>query len=279
MLLLSAASAIFANNIKSVHGKFEYHLNDDKEITFKQAKINCIEAAQVEAIKAAFGEYVTNIFISREREDGNTSQTEYTMETEVRAKGVWLGHEREPVVNVVWNNGEFIYSVEVWGKAREINQAITSLDWSTQTDRKELRTDVDEFISGERIYVNFTAPADGYVAIYLLQEDDDASCLLPYPNDTSGQFRVKGGITYTFFDKKDNPNAPNYKLTTTQPDEFNEIFLIYSPNSFLKCSDKASDEFTPNSLKKANFRNWLWKCQRDDTEMVVNRKSIKIKRN
>ena len=280
VIILSGATSIsFAENIKSVHGKFSYIINDDENITLKEAKNRSIEHAKAEAIKAEFGEEVYSDYITTTIEKTDESYTSVVLDTEVRAKGEWLVDEREPVINLEYQNGNFVFNVEVWGKAREITRSTTQIDWAIQTDRNGLRTEVDEFMSGERIYVNFTSPADGYVVIYLIGEDGSTSCLLPYRNDTSGRFKVHGGKSYTFFDKKEDEKASQYKLKTTQPEESNQIVVIYSPNPFVKCRDASAEGFEPNSVTTSGFRNWLLKCQRSDKDMVVAKKRIRILKN
>lgn len=268
-----------ADKIVSVHGKYSYYVGDDENVTLKEAKMKCIELAKAEAIKAAFGEFVTSDIISTNIINGADASNYYWQNTVARAKGDWLGDERPPVVSVDYANGDFMFTAEVWGQAREITQANTQLQWAIQTDRNDLRQNVEEFRPGERIYVNFTSPADGYVAIYLIEGSDDTSCLLPYRHDTSGRYRIRGGKNYTFFDKEQDAEALNYRMNTSQPEEFNQVVVIYSPNPFTKCTDVSANGLRPNSLTTADFQKWLLKCQRADKDMVVNKKWIKIRNN
>ena len=136
VIILSGATSIsFAENIKSVHGKFSYIINDDENITLKEAKSRSIEHAKAEAIKAEFGEEVYSDYITTTIEKTDESYTSVVLDTEVRAKGEWLVDEREPVINLEYQNGNYVFNVEVWGKAREITRSTTQIDWAIQTDR------------------------------------------------------------------------------------------------------------------------------------------------
>ena len=167
------------------------------------------------------------------------------------------------------------FTAEVWGIAREIVQSKVDLNWSVLTSNG--RETID-FKNGDRIFVKFFSPAaDGYVAIYLNNFSDDmTSCLLPYRNNTTGRHSVKRNKEILFFDKEKDPDATNYKLTTQQEIENNELVVIYSPNPFIKCTDITGDEKHPNWLSTHDFQKWLLNCQRADKDMVVEKKRIRI---
>jgi hypothetical protein len=79
-----------------------------------------------------------------------------------------------------------------------------------------------------------------------------------------------------FFDKEVNPQAIHIKMKTKRRLEDNQLVIIYSPNPFTKCNDITGDKLHPNSLSTHDFQKWLLKCQREDRDMVVNKKWIKI---
>lgn len=222
--------------------------------------------------------FVASDFINTEVGANDEFSSYYIMDTSSSVKGEWLGDEQDPKVTVsVGNNGDLCFSAEVKGRAREIKRAKTDLKWAVQRgDATGKKAETDRFDSGERFYVNFKSPADGYVAIYLITGDDETACLLPYPNDTRGRVQVIGGEEYTFFDKTVDPKAKYYKLSTQLPVEANELVVLYSPNPFMKCADTSKDPLHPNVLKSKDFAKWLLKAQRADNELVVNRKRVRI---
>ncbi len=266
-----------AQRVAKVTGKYTYIVTDNDDITLREAKRKCLELAKAAAIKTEFGELITSDVIDSNVETNGEESSSYFWENTVAmARGEWLGDTQAPTIDIKYENGHLVFSSEVWGRAREIIQSKTDLKWEIQKDGNEKKVTTNSFDSGERVYVKFRSPANGYLAIYLIVGDDETSCLLPYPRDTDGRFEVKGGNDYTFFDKEEDPRAFHYKLTTKRRQEDNQIVIIYSPNPFTKCNDITGDKLHPNSLSTHDFQKWLLKCQRMDRDMVVNKKWIKI---
>jgi len=268
-----------AQRTATVRGHFTYVVTEHDDITLSQAKRKCVELAKAAAIKGEFGELVTSDVIDTQVETNGESTASYFWENTVAmARGEWLGDIVPPVLNIVYTGDQLVFTAEVYGKAREIIQSRTELKWEVMKDVGDRKRQADVFNSGERIYVNFRSPADGYVAVYLMVGDDETSCLLPYPKDADGRFPVKGGRDYLFFDKAEDPAAYYYRLSTKRQQEDNQLVIIYSPNSFVKCNDKSGDKLHPNSLNTHDFQKWLLKCQRVDRDMVVSKKWIKIRK-
>jgi hypothetical protein len=278
MLLMSLG--IMAQRTATVTGTYTYIVGDNDDVTLNEAKRKSIELAKATAIRKEFGELVTSDVIENNTEtDGKSTSSQYWENTVAMARGEWLADTKAPRVDIVQINGKLLFTAEVHGKVREIIQAKTDLKWEIQKDGATQRKTTSQFLSGERFYVNFRSPADGYVAIYLMVGDDETSCLLPYPKDADGRYPVKANRDYVFFDKEADPEAYHYKLSTKRRQEANQIVIIYSPNSFMKCNDITGDARHPNSLSTHDFQKWLLKCQRMDKDMVIDKKWINIKQN
>ena len=276
--LLSITAVAQTPREEIVSAEYTYSVRDNENITFGEAKRKCIELAQAEAIRNKYGEIITSDFIdSRVNKDGESSDSYYWENTVARAKGVWLGNsEGFPKFDVAYSDGFIVFTAKVQGLAREIIQSTIDLKWSIMKDGINDRVTAETFDSGERFYVNFRSPADGYVAVYMLEEGDVTSCLLPYSKDTDGRFPVKAGRDYVFFDKNTDSSAPRYVLKTKREQESHQLIIIYSPNSFVKCNDVITEKNRPRSLNTSEFQKWLLGCQRMDNDMVVNKKWIKI---
>ena len=263
--------------IEEVSGKYIYAVSDNDDITLKQAKRKCLVLAKAAAIKEVFGELVTSDVIETNVETNGESMDSYFYEnTEARARGEWLEDTEKPLLDIKYEDGKLIFTAEVKGMVREIVQSKIDLKWEILKDGIDERKVATDFESGERAYVKFRSPADGYVAIYLIVGDDETSCLLPYAKDTDGRFDVKAGRDYLFFDKESDPLAPRIKLTTKRRVEDNQLVIIYSPNPFTKCSYVSGDKKRLDWVNTHDFQKWLLNCQREDRDMVVNKKWIKI---
>ena len=281
-LMLSLPLLAGAQKVVDVHGKGTYVVGENDNITLTEAKLRCLEWAKTDAIEKAFGKSITSNIIdtnvSSSGAEGTVESSFFWMNTEAMSRGDWLGDTRDPEITVEYIKGELFFTAEVWGKAREVVQAKTNLRWNILKEVDGRQVESSEFASGERMYVSFRSPSNGYVAAYLIQSNSsEATCLLPYKNDTTGRFEVKGGKSYTFFDKTSTPPAPYHiNLTTEQAFEMDGIVIIYSPNPFSKTIDSAGDARHLNTLGAREFRNWLRKSQQADREMVVETKWVKI---
>ena len=276
--MLSLPSGVKAQKTVTVSGSYTFIVTDEMDVTLNEAKRRSIELAKADAIKKQFGEIVTSDVIETNTEtNGKTTDSKYWENTVAMARGEWLIDTKPPHLDIVYVGEKLLITAEVHGQVREIVQAKADLKWEIQKDVANGRKTTMQFTSGERIYVNFRSPADGFVAVYLMVGDDETVCLLPYPKDTDGRYPIKGNRDYVFFDKDVDPAAYHYKLSTKRQQEANQIVIIYSPNSFMKCNDITGDAKHPNSLSTHDFQKWLLKCQRVDKDMVVDKKWINIK--
>ncbi len=276
LIYILTSLSLFSQKTANVHAKFTYVLSENDNVTIKEAKIKAIELAKAEALKNEFGMLVVSDYINTEKVANDEFSSYFMADTQASIKGEWLGDEREPEITIECIDGDIFFTAEVWGKAREIVRAHTDLKWEVQKDNNGARIESDKFKSGERFFIKFKSPADGYIAIYLITGDSETACLLPYRKDNSGRFQIKGGKEYTFFDKSVDPTASYYKLSTDQPQELNQLVIIYSPNPFTKCTDVGGDARNPNSVNQKDFVKWLLRNQRADNEMVVARKWLTI---
>jgi len=275
--LLLLPVAVGAQREAKVHGTSVYMVHDNDHITLHDAKMKCIEKAKADAVKAEFGENVyTDVVDMNVESDGSTVNSYYWENTAASAKGEWLGDEKEPQINVEYKDGNLIFSAEVWGIAREIVQSKIDLDMNIMKDVNGKKKTVTSYENGEQLFMQFRAPADGYLAVYLTVGNGKTFCLLPYPKDTDGRFPIKNGKDYDLFDRETDAYAPRYNLTTKHAKEVNQLVVIYSPNAFTKCNDKSIDNKRPNFINTSDFEKWLMNCQRNDSEMVVNKKYIVI---
>ena len=295
---LSLGRAVAQREAK-VSGEYVLELSDESNLTLKEAKRRCIELAKAKAIKNEFGEMLTSDVIESNTEaDGRSAGSYFWENTVAQAKGDWLGDLRQPEVNVDYMDGKLMFTAKVYGLAREVVQSRTELQWELlrtgssdgpkektvsfgRSDTKCYYTrfnggETPEFTNRERVFLKFRAPANGFVVVYLIEGDDETSCLLPYRNSPFGRMEVIGGRDYLFFDKRQDPQAPTYYLQTQRPSEDNQFVIIYSPHPFNKCNDVSNDPLHPNSLNTHDFQKWLLSNQRHDREMVVNKQWVRI---
>ena len=278
-LLPSGAFAQKAREAE-VHAQYTFSVGDNDNITLREAKRRVIELARAEAIKAEFGEMVASDAVDNITEtNGEEGNTFFWENTVSMAKGDWLGDTQEPRIAINYEDNKLVFTAEVWGRAREILQAETDLQVKVLREVGDHREATTEFRSGDRFFVEFRSPIDGYVVIYLNElASDQTSCLLPYPNAAVGNYPVKSGHTYTFFEESLSPNSKKfYKLYTKAEVEDCQLVVIFSPNVFNKSNDVTGDKKHPNSLSSRDFQKWLLKSRRADSQMQLSKHWLKIR--
>lgn len=264
----------WAQEEKKAHGTALLPVELDADITVRDAKLRCIELAKADAIKNVFGELVTADIIDV-TSSNKENRSDYMDISIAKAKGNWLGDTKDPEVSVTYYKDRLLFKAEVWGVVREITQAQTDLKWGVITASGR---EADEFRYGDNFFVKFRSPSDGYVAVYLVSDDGEAQCLLPYKHNPKGQHFIKGGTDYVFFDKEKDSEADPYKLKPTRDMERFRFVIVYSPNAFTKCNDTTGDKKHPNSLSSKDFQKWLLKCQREDERMEVKEKLVRARK-
>ncbi len=263
--------------VKKVTGTAIYLVSEDMNITLKEAKQKCIELAKANAIASEFGEFVNMGTIDVFMDSSDMGSTSFNIgSTSTQSRALWLGDTRNPQVSVAYRDNLLTFTAEVWGEAREILTNATDVKWKIAHLAGKQKIETTTFHSGEQIYVNFQSVSNGYVAIYLVENNENTYCMLPAATDTDGRQDVRAGREYEFFDKEADRKATLLKLTTKQAQEYNQLVLIYSPNPFTKSVDTVTGPNKLSKLSTRDFSKWLLKCQRNDPDMVVEQHFLKI---
>ena len=279
LLLLPAPQQLCAQREAKVEGRFTLEVSENDNMTIADAWHKCEERAKTEALKSEFGEIVSSDVVDTNAEFNGKSSSSYWESTVTMAKGMWLGNTAPPVRSVEYKDSRLYFTVEVKGRGREVKQSTIDLKWETMKDVNGKMFPSTTFGNKERIYVKFRSPVAGYLAVYLLEPGaDTGTCMLPYRNNASGQFRVKANRDYVLFDKSVDATATIYNLTTKKEQESNRLIFIFSPNPFTKCNESAHYKDL-SFVQTADFQQWLSRCRRQDNDMVVKQQWIKINGN
>lgn len=144
---------------------------------------------------------------------------------------------------------------------------------------KDDKSETLSFYDGEDIYFSFRSPVDGYLAVYLEDENQYVYNLLPYQDDPNGSVRISHNKNYLFFcdDKKyfsthndivtpiDFSLVTGLYLTCSEGTVTNKLYVLFSPNPFVRANSKESDSLPYLSASK--FQDWLGKCRMDEDFM------------
>ena len=264
--------------------------SDNKAESLVEAEAKAKNQAKFEALKMFFGERIYNESHVSMTNDNGRSTIHFVSEGGSEMSAEWIETIEEKIVKEDIVDGFFVISVLVEGRAREVVDAKADLEALVLRNGTEAKFQSEQFKSNDDLYVSFLSPADGYVAIYIV-DDENAYCLIPYKEMTQGVYQVKGGQRYIFFSEKDaQTSEKSYELPvcvyTEKNIEINEVVIIYSPNYFTKAIDSeeqtkevkgiSGELITPRQLNRDKFLSWLAKARRKDLQMQQVRKSIKI---
>lgn len=266
---------------KTLTASGDYTFYGPTDITPEQAKLIALERAKAQIIADNFGTVVgVNNSTFTENRGGQGSVTFLSLgDSEI--KGEWLETIGDPVFSITYESNFQVVKVHLTGKIRELSTARIQFASSILRNGTSDKFESDEFRAGDDIYVSFTSPVSGYVAIFLYDRNG-ISRLLPLKYQKDGSFKVESGERYVFFEKrskiysaKENRYVENtfseYVLTCIGEMEINRLYVVFSPNKFARPLDNVSFEHEdmPASLSFEAFQKWLSKSRRQDVDMSV----------
>lgn len=269
-----------AQSIKKIRGEYTYY--PPETVAPVEAFKTAIERAKLQALADEFGTLITQADGSVVENKSGKSYVDFISVSETIVRGEWLEDIKEPVTEKRLINDQLVYIAKVYGKARKITSS--SVDFKAKVLRNgtsDKNVDV-EFYAGDELYLSFETPVDGYLAVYLQDAEHNVYCLFPYRDDTDGKEFMKHGERHVLFSRKDasvekKDLVDEYCLTTQKSIEQNIIYIMFSPNEFIKATDVTTNANLPRMLSQSDFIKWKNKCRSRDAEMRVDIQNISIK--
>lgn len=285
LLLVCVTAFCVAGDIVRVATIYEYVSNNPNEGP-EQAKINAFVAAKQKALEERFGLDVSKITntLQINRNDGKEVKSSSNVFSvgEVAVRGEWIETISEQVLSQSYVNGFWVVKVRVDGRARNYSTEKADIQYTFLKDVDDMDAPV-AFRDGSDLFLRFISPIAGQLCVYLVDETQNAYCLLPYMNNQTGSQRIDANKEYIFFSTKYDNDADEYTLNSERSLEHNAIYLVFSPNDFTKAVDKQGgknfrDEQLPRELSYEALMKWLAKNQTCDENMVVRREVVTIRK-
>lgn len=277
-LLLSVSLIASAENWVEVCGEGKYEFSEN--ITPQEAKSEALKRAKANALEERFGVMVSQEVFSQTKELNGKTDDYISVLSGSELRGEWIEDTREPEYQLLQEQGVWVYKVSVCGKARERQTADFGLIAKVLRRADDERSESADFQSGDAFYLYFRTPIKGFVSVYLADENQNVSCLLPYQRQPVHSVEVKADTDYLFFsEKQDNrPFVDEYVLTADEGIVQNRIYIVFSPNDFVKVADKERSKDALRELSFADFQAWLSKNRGHDTQMQVVEKTLTIRK-
>jgi hypothetical protein len=293
IILLFIACQAFGQQVVETSGEAQVRIENDmsKEDAMELAR----QQAMINAIDNAFGSYVeqdSDMFI----EEGSA---DFKIIGHTLVKGDWLKTIREKykeeTLDVKGSKGretEIWISCKIKGMVREIIKPQINLSYEPRSCLTDLCRTYN-FISGAPMYLSFTTPIDGYLSIYIVEDDRMAYRLLPYqemPDKYLHAIPVKADNEYLFFASDESYDyfedfsylmIDEIYLETMKEKEFLDLYVIFSSDKYKKPVLKASENITnayvlPKKLEESEFMEWLQDSRVYDPEFQYNRITLTV---
>lgn len=280
-MLLGVASSGYAQKTKKVHGEYIYHAPEN--VSIEQARQTALSRAQIQALGDEFGTVVAQHNATLMNNTNGSTHTDFTSLSSSDVKGEWLETIGEPKYEISYEQGMLVVKCSVTGKARAIVAKQNNYVAKILCNGIEDRNESENFKSGDDLYLAYQSATKGYLAVYLIDDNKNAYCLLPYQSSKDGKVEVDANTRYVFFNQKtaqplfNSSDVDEYTMTCDKASETNYIYIISSPNPFIKAIDNAV-EGLPRELKYDDFQKWLSKNRTADKDMQVEIKTIVVKK-
>lgn len=275
-----------AGDIKKIRGEAE-RFSPESESP-EEALAKAIREAQIDALSKEFGVTVSErTLMIADTHDGSTKHTSRSY-GESQVNGEWMRDLKGPEVIKESVEHGTMYYVKVYGEARELNQKIIDVDCRILCNGVDPVKNIlrgDTFYYGDEMYVYFSSPVDGWLAIYLIDDDDQKTtqCLLPYDGQPVDAYPIQADKDYIFFSKPTaEPQFVDYAtrmiMESRKKRDMNDLYVIFSPNKFTKISstvhkalqdsDSEPDvELMPRESTFDRFDTWLYNQRKRDAEL------------
>ena len=269
-LILTTWHGVQGQNVQSASG--EATVRVENNMTKEQCMAQARELAIINALENTFGtwtEQQTDIIIK----DGKDY---YNIVGATKVRGEWVETIKEEYPEdsdkLSTKKGDEIVTFitcKIRGKVKRATpKALIQFQPLNCPEEHCRKTD---FFSGESLYLSFKSPVDGFLSVFL-EDEEMVYRLFPYSNmngKENSATMVKADQGYMLFSKDPKYNkfpvvADEYELYSVRPFEFNNIYVVFSEEPYLKpilnnekTSEEKSDYLLPKSLSPKDFQKWL----------------------
>lgn len=265
---LALANTAFAADIVSVKGESTYY--DDGNHSRVECMKLALEQAKIDALAKKFGTVVSQDIMQADRIVGNSERNDFLLLSSTEVRGEWIADEGEPEYKFEHDaNENLIVTCIVKGKAKPIDNDSAQFNSLVLRNGTDSRNADINFNDGDSMFLDFQGSVDGFVAVFLEDEQKNVYKLLPYHDDQRTRFPVKKNLRYVFFSPdsaQKGENVDELVLTAPYNPEYNRVYVLFSPNQF---STPVMNQ-DPGQLPWMNsedFSKWLIKIRKNDSSM------------
>lgn len=277
---LFAALGASARGNERVSGTFTYYGqgHESRDVCREKA----YHGACVEAVGNKFGWVVSGVTSQVETSARGKDDTYFQQDHQRVARGEWVADDGEPEYEYSFDkDGCLAVTCKVKGFARPLSNARLEFEAITLRNGSERGNSAQQFASGDQLRLLVHAPSNGYVAVFLIDDNHVVNTLLPYSAASADAAKVKGGCDVLFFDpaavKESERSIVDELILTADSDlDHYRLCVVFSPNKFVKPNDSDEGRNVPRQLKLAEFNRWLQKVTDADQSVSVKNMSLTV---
>lgn len=268
------AFSVLAQRTEKVIATYTYIAPDD--VSLETARETALERAKIQAIAEEFGTIISQMNSTFISNINGKSEVDFSSIGNSEVKGEWIETYGEPEYSISYEHNMLVVKVEVKGRIREIDSSPIDFKAKVLCNGTDYRFERTDFRDGDELFLSFQSPLNGYLAVYLIDNDKNVFCLLPYQRQMNGIYNIVANHEYILFSERDAQSeeerslVDEYTMTATIQHERNLLYIIFSPNNFVKAADTYRDnDRLPRQLDYEQFQHWLSNCRKRDKSMRV----------
>lgn len=260
----------FSQITKKVTTEYTYYASESQSLD--QAKEISLQRAKIQIIADEFGTIVSQTNFTTLSNSSDKSTIDFQLVGMSDLRGEWIETIGEPTYKIFYSDGLLCVNVKVKGTIRQISSDYAKLNTKLLRNSTDLKFESAEFHNKDDLFLYFASPVNGFLLVYLIDNKDNAFCLLPYARQPEGVFEVEANKEYIFFSKKnstfqDKTIVDEYIMTCDDNIEYNRIAIIFSENRFIKSADFGTSENIPRTLPTKDLNIWISKTRCRDLKM------------
>ena len=202
--------------------------------------------------------------------------------------GEWIKTLGKECTEIKDENGNYWMSCSVKGYAQKIETAEVEFVAKTLDGTDIKKNETIDFIDGESGYLYFKSARPGYLIVFFDDMKIVQRCI-PYNAMNETELKIEANKEYIFFSKQhadymqDKRLVNEVELFTEQPFEYNQFYILFSPEPFsayfLNDSEELGNGYRSfKSIEKDSFHRWLQENRVRNKNIQVQVIGISIKK-
>ncbi len=249
----------------------------DNSVSIQKGKARSLDKLRIEALEKTLPQKVVISSIVSE----SITETESSASEEMSKNLLLLTQTNGFIIDekllsekiIVSNDDNFIVRMQY---AFEIE----SNDYNDSPIQIEATSNKQEYFEGENLVMTFKANTDGFLQIYLF--DEQQQIIRVYPNIKIKSHKLKKNIRHEIPSKVQRKNGINFKTAISNESSYdtNFLYFFFSLEEITHCKnlDEIQSDITESTSDFCQFQRWLSKNSSENTSSKIINFSI-LKKN